>query len=180
MKQIILHLLGDYVFQTDKMAQSKTSSYMWAGIHALVYSLPFLLLTKGFNLAWFVIFITHLLIDRHRLTKYWTMFYNMSWIKKEDRFTTVTKSSENLVGEMFVEDGIEYIVTGYKKQGAYYHNKAVKYVEGTKTFFNRFRVNNTATGFSDKTPIWLSTWLMIIVDNTTHITINYLCLTYLM
>ena len=34
-------------------------------------------------------------------------------------------------------------------------------------------------GFSDTTPIWLSTWLLIIVDNILHITINYLSIKYL-
>ena len=34
-------------------------------------------------------------------------------------------------------------------------------------------------GFGDTTPIWLSTWLLIIVDNILHITINYLSIKYL-
>lgn len=28
-------------------------------------------------------------------------------------------------------------------------------------------------------PPWLKTWLLIIIDNTIHMTINYLCVTYL-
>jgi hypothetical protein len=32
-------------------------------------------------------------------------------------------------------------------------------------------------GFPDSTPIWLSTWVTIIVDNVLHVTINYLVLT---
>ena len=35
------------------------------------------------------------------------------------------------------------------------------------------------TGYYKETPVWLATWLMIIVDNTMHLTINALCLMYL-
>lgn len=35
------------------------------------------------------------------------------------------------------------------------------------------------TGYHETTPIWLSTWLMIIADNTLHLTINYLALLWL-
>lgn len=44
------------------------------------------------------------------------------------------------------------------------------------------RVKNltfTPTGFPDNTPPFLSFWLLIIIDNTLHITINYLALLYL-
>lgn len=33
-------------------------------------------------------------------------------------------------------------------------------------------------GFSDNTPVWLSTWLLIIIDNTFYITINYLSIKF--
>lgn len=35
------------------------------------------------------------------------------------------------------------------------------------------------TGYSEDTPIWLSTWLMIIADNTLHLIINTLAIVYL-
>jgi len=34
-------------------------------------------------------------------------------------------------------------------------------------------------GFNDATPVWLSTWLFIIIDNIMHIICNYLSLKYL-
>ena len=37
----------------------------------------------------------------------------------------------------------------------------------------------THTGFSDKTPIWMSVWLVIITDNTMHLVINYFAIKYL-
>lgn len=68
MIQLILHLLGDYVTQSDWMAQKKTSSSWAALCHATVYSLPFLLI--GSWQAVLVIWSTHFLIDRFRLARY--------------------------------------------------------------------------------------------------------------
>lgn len=68
MIQLILHLLGDYVLQSDWMAQNKTKSTWAAFCHATVYSLPFAFIAS-LN-AWLVIWITHLLIDRFRLARY--------------------------------------------------------------------------------------------------------------
>ena len=79
MEQLILHLFGDYVTQSDWMAQNKTKAHLPAFCHALVYSLPFLLLT-GFSVhgrwAWWVIFRTHFFIDRYRLARYIVWFKN--------------------------------------------------------------------------------------------------------
>lgn len=68
MEQLILHLIGDYVTQSDWMAQNKTKSTWAAFCHATVYSLPFLFI--GSLWACLVIWITHLLIDRFRLARY--------------------------------------------------------------------------------------------------------------
>ncbi len=35
-----------------------------------------------------------------------------------------------------------------------------------------YRPEHTATGYGPDTPVWLSTWLMIIVDNSVHLGIN--------
>lgn len=39
--------------------------------------------------------------------------------------------------------------------------------------------NCKATGYPSETPAWMAVWLMIIADNTLHLTINYLALKYL-
>jgi len=73
MEQLILHLFGDYVTQSDWMATNKTKNSLAAWAHALVYSIPFLLLTQHAPnpaIAGFVIIITHFLIDRFRLARY--------------------------------------------------------------------------------------------------------------
>ena len=69
MLELILHLLGDYVLQSDWMAQNKVKRFVPAFVHAVVYSLPFLFLTRSL-FALFVICSTHFLIDRYRLAKY--------------------------------------------------------------------------------------------------------------
>lgn len=67
-EQLILHLIGDYVTQSDWMANSKTGSTWAAFCHATVYSLPFFFLAG--SKAVLVIWLTHLLIDRFRLARY--------------------------------------------------------------------------------------------------------------
>ena len=68
MLQLILHLIGDYVTQSDWMAKNKTESTWAAFCHATVYSLPFAFIAS-LN-AWLVIWGTHLLIDRFRLARH--------------------------------------------------------------------------------------------------------------
>ena len=68
MEQLILHLIGDYVTQSDWMANEKTKRFLPAFIHATVYSLPFLLIAS--LPAWLIIYGTHFLIDRYRLARY--------------------------------------------------------------------------------------------------------------
>jgi len=66
--QLILHLLGDYLIQSDNMANKKTNSWLWAFIHSLTYSISFFLI--GSPLAVLFIFLTHLMIDRFRLVRF--------------------------------------------------------------------------------------------------------------
>ena len=68
MEQLILHLFGDYVTQSDWMANRKTDSTWAAFCHATIYSAPFLLL-GGWESV-FVIWLTHLLIDRFRIARF--------------------------------------------------------------------------------------------------------------
>lgn len=76
MEQILFHLIGDYITQTDWMATEKTKKTFAAFCHATVYALPFLLIASP--LAVFVIWITHLLIDRYRLARY--VVFAKNWV----------------------------------------------------------------------------------------------------
>jgi hypothetical protein len=76
MEQLLLHLIGDYITQTDRMANAKTKQWLAAIIHATFYSLPFLLIASWS--AFMVIAVTHCLIDRFRLARYVVFAKNWS------------------------------------------------------------------------------------------------------
>jgi hypothetical protein len=102
MEQILAHLVGDYILQTDKMATLKTKSILWAVIHAAAYTLPFLLLTRH-PLALIVIFGTHAIIDRYRLPKYVVAAKNAvtDWSRRA-QFATATGYAETTPAWMAV------------------------------------------------------------------------------
>jgi hypothetical protein len=66
---LLAHLAGDYVLQSDWMASEKTRRWWPAVVHAIVYSLPFLLITQS---PWALLVIggTHAVLDRFRLARY--------------------------------------------------------------------------------------------------------------
>lgn len=74
MTELLAHLVGDYVLQSQPMADRKVSSLPWAVVHAAFYTLPFLLLTTS-PAALLVIGGTHALIDRYRVAARWCAFY---------------------------------------------------------------------------------------------------------
>lgn len=69
MEQLLAHLIGDYILQTDEMAAEKTKRLTAAIHHALVYALPFWFLDPSLP-AMIVIMGTHALIDRYRVARY--------------------------------------------------------------------------------------------------------------
>lgn len=123
---LVAHLVGDYITQSDWMAQEKTKRWWPAWAHAIVYGLPFLFITQS-PAAIAVIVITHAVIDHYRLAKY------AVWVK-------------NLVAPK-----------RYRRSWA----------------------ECSATGYPPEMPVWLSTWLMIIVDNSMHLAINAAAVSWL-
>lgn len=83
MPELLCHLIGDYCLQAHVMATRKTSSWMWAGIHAAFYGLPFLLLASW--PAWLVIVGTHAVIDRLGIARRWCQFYGVGFPGLWDR-----------------------------------------------------------------------------------------------
>lgn len=145
MTQLLLHLWGDYILQSDWMAQNKTKDSLAALAHCLTYSAGFVLLRPTFA-AWLIIFGTHFLIDRFRLARY--VVWATNWLGP-----------------------IQEMKLAHPQTGVETH------------FVNTCRTPPweycKATGCPPSVPAWMAVWLMIIADNTLHLTINYLSLRYL-
>lgn len=67
--QLVAHAVGDYILQSHWMATEKTKQSFAATIHAVTYTLPFVLITQS-PAALTVIAGTHFLIDRFRLARF--------------------------------------------------------------------------------------------------------------
>ncbi len=86
--QIVAHAVGDYIIQSDWMANETGKRHLPALLHALSYALPFLFLRPS-KRALATIVGTHFLVDRYRLARY------LCWGKNqlapvEDRSMTPT------------------------------------------------------------------------------------------
>ena len=130
--ELILHLIGDYVLQTEQMALRKVQSWFWAVAHALTYSLPFLVYLHILNgdwsrgwLAWSMIAGTHAVIDRLAIAS--------TICRLKNRFWFGPGSPER----------------------------------------------DPVTGYGVDTPPYIRFWLVVIVDNTLHLIINHVSLSYL-
>jgi hypothetical protein len=67
--QLVAHAIGDYILQSDWMANEKTKQDTAAAVHAVVYTSVFLFLTRDIG-ALSIILWTHFFIDRYRLARY--------------------------------------------------------------------------------------------------------------
>jgi hypothetical protein len=73
--QLVAHAVGDYILQSHWMATEKTKNSVAAAIHAVTYTLPFLLITQSLA-ALAIICGTHFLVDRFRLARFVVWFKN--------------------------------------------------------------------------------------------------------
>lgn len=214
MPQLLAHLFGDYILQSDWMANNKTKWSWPALVHALLYSLCFVpmlwttpstrmvenpkhtpiecgmkilsgepcityvaangdeyldgkLIRAGYIpvtvpsqfrwLPWLVIFSTHFLIDRFRVARY--VVWAKNWLGPRKLWVCVPSISGG-------ED--------------YWSDNSLPYCE----HWDEYRAPTPPlwacpTGYPPTTPILLSTWLLIIADNTLHLAINYAALRWL-
>ena len=77
--QLVAHAVGDYILQSHWMATEKTNQHLAAAVHAITYTLPFLLITQS-PAALAFICGTHFLIDRYRLARFVVWFKNGPWL----------------------------------------------------------------------------------------------------
>lgn len=149
MEQILCHLIGDYWAQSDWMANNKTKSHWPAFCHVLIYTLVFLFLTTSWK-ALFFIGGTHFLIDRFRLARY------LCWAK--NWLAPLTRQENHAI--LVEKEGQPCIIPH-------------PYV-----WIKPWSVCK-ATGYDPERPIWLTTWLLIITDNSMHLLCNYFALNWL-
>lgn len=143
--QLLIHLWGDYLLQSDWMAKNKVQSHLAAAVHATVYSLGFLLLRPS-PAAFAVILCTHFLIDRYRVAKY--VVWAKNWLGPvQDLPSQRDPQTDRLYPP--------------------HRGRAYPWEECS------------ATGYPMSLPTWMTVWLLIIADNTLHLTINYLSLRFL-
>lgn len=162
MIQLILHLLGDYVTQSDWMAQNKTKCSKAAAAHAITYSLPFLLLKPSWA-AFAVILVTHFFIDRFRLARYVVWAKNVILQPKPRSLS----AGEDLILQQFGDT-------------PYYCEEEIKAREARSVWEAKWAWKNcSGTGYPADAPPWLAVWLLIACDNTLHLLINWAALTWL-
>ncbi len=164
MTLLLCHLIGDYVLQSHVMATRKTSSMVWALIHATFYTLPFAALVAWHGgLRWggpldglvalVVIAATHALIDRYRVADKWCRFYGVGhpglWWRPED------------VCEVRHEVRASW-------------GKQARVADGPHPCTEPSCIKSLETSFASPPP-FLGVWLTIIVDNTMHLCINAAC-----
>lgn len=75
--QLLCHAIGDYILQSDWMANEKAKKSLAALAHVTTYGLPFLFLRPSWK-AYAVIVGTHFLIDRWRLARFVVRFKNVA------------------------------------------------------------------------------------------------------
>ncbi len=151
--QLLAHLVGDYLLQSDWMATEKTKRLSVALVHGLAYSLPFLALGPSLG-AWAVIALSHALIDRYRIARY--LVWAKEWIGPGAYW-------------LFLR-----VPLGPRNRGP--HAGWESRWPGAVRPVPRRALRQ---GIGPDKPAWLSVWLLIIADNTLHIAINGLALKYL-
>ena len=164
---LVAHLVGDYLLQSHWMATEKINRWWPAIVHGITYTIPYLLVTRS---LWALLIIagTHVIIDHYRLAKH------VSWVK-------------NLLGpwkRLYVldwKDGTEPEVytDRYRNIDAMalrpFHRNMTVAPPWAKGFWVpplEWAEAKENAGYAKDTPAWLSTWLMIITDNTIHILIG--------
>lgn len=76
--QLVAHAVGDYLLQSEWMVREKGRSHLAALAHVVVYTLPFLFLTRN-PATLFVIAGSHFVLDRWRLARYVIWLKNWPW-----------------------------------------------------------------------------------------------------
>lgn len=152
----LLGNFGDYITQSDYMANEKTKKSLAALFHAIVYTIPFVLITLSWK-ALLIIGVSHFLIDRYRLARY------VCWAKN---FLAPPKTLLPKEQWYVKTDGDDSDHTGSKEV-----------IKHTVWWYPWSECSKT--GYHESRPPWMSVWLMILADNNIHHLINFFTILYL-
>ena len=154
--QLVAHAVGDYILQSDWMANEKTKKNVAAVAHVATYTLPFLFLTQSL-VALLLIAGSHFVIDRWRLARYVCWLKNFLAPRGEVRY--FYKMSRAIPPS---EVDIARDIKPEKVSDRWWHPWS----------------ECQGTGYHRDRPAWMAVWLMIITDNTMHVLCNGLALYY--
>ena len=175
MGQLLAHLWGDYILQSDWMAQNKRKNSWACTLHCFFYCLPFcFLIYMGDGTPLFcwrrliccaAIFWPHFLIDRFGLARY------IVWAK-------------NWIGPMKRKETLGEAATRWREWGMLGPTASKELLDKVDADRRWITCNLLwsvcqKTGYSPERPEWMTVWLLIIADNTLHLTTNYLALRFL-
>lgn len=188
MEQLIAHLVGDYLLQSDWMAQHKRRSTIACLLHALLYALPFLLL------CWHPDMFHGYRVIRSARNGQLIDCWEYSWsIASRFHFGALAW----IAGSHFVIDrfGVarylvwaknhlaprEIVVEGLEERGEYRYYPwefcdKIGYYSLDEIDLNISTPNEIARNATQST---LYLILYIVADNTLHLICNYLALGYL-
>lgn len=172
--QFMLHAIGDYITQSDWMANEKTKRWFPAACHATLYSLPFLALSPS-AAAFAVIIATHYLIDRYRLARYVVWAKNWLsppvWWRKEMGGTWSSSSPQiAMTWQLFT-----FHTLPTPPEPPIEISTITKMIKRSNLPFSVCSI----TGYPPDRPAWLAFWLLIISDNILHVCINGAALRWL-
>lgn len=170
MPQLLAHLFGDYILQSDWMAQNKTKRSWPALVHALLYSLCFV------PLCWHP--------DTYHGYESIRVMLNGIWTSVDAWNFSTTWASRFHPWAWLVIFGTHFLIDRYR---------LARYVVWAKNWLGPWSPQLYEQRMSWKIcsaqgvvpegrngpPAYLSTWLLIIADNTLHLAINYAALRWL-
>jgi len=160
MNQLLVHILGDFVLQSDWMALNKSKRTIPCLVHVLIYTSCFLLLTTSWK-ALLVIGVTHFFIDRFH-----TPLKRLIWLK--NHFPTGKYPPYEYCDATGHYDDSPYTTAAQRDIFA---------VDGMKIQNNVERVYPQWWG--KPRHFFITIWIYIVIDNFLHLTINYFALKYL-
>lgn len=177
MENLLAHLFGDYVLQSDWMANNKQQKWLPAIAHALTYGLCFLvmmLVTGTVSVpALAVIVLTHLAIDHWRLARY--VVYAKNFLGPRQTVETKMVKFEVACGAYVIPPNVVPVVPF---ETMMVRNPVEAMAVVTTTWWHDWK-DCVGTGYHKDRPAWMAVWLLIIADNAMHLLMNHLAIRYL-